>query len=510
MHVPAPRRWVLCAVLLAVTGCGKTDSKEQGDLLCYVGGTMRPAMEALARTYEAETGQHVKIDYSDSGQLLVKIETTGRGDLYVCHDPFLAALKKLGRGGWVVASLTPTIAVPKGNPKGIHGLKDLAQPGIRLGLTHAQYSTLGHINPVMFDKTGLREKIEANVKTRTRSGGEAANAVALGHLDAAIVWNAVIFARRDKLDAVDIAPEHRPDPKVDAVTTATFGRIDRSCVGVTVATLACSTMPEATDAFARFVCSPRGRQVFAEHGFSPGPEATEEKATGKTLTLYCGAGIRPAAADVIEAFTAQTGVTVRADYAGSGVLLSRLRLRRQGDLYMPGDVHYVEMAEKQNLVTGKHMVCYFVPVILVRKGNPKQIRALSDLARQGLRLGLGNAKACAIGRLTEALLDKNRVDREAVRKNVVFSSVTVNELGVQIKAGQLDAAIVWDALAAYYPDDAEAVPIPLAQNIISRVAIGVLASTKEADLAKRFIDFLTGEQGKATFRKHHYTVDPPK
>ena len=507
------RTGVWCVGLVLVSGCAKTESPPAGELLCYVGGTMRPVMEELARVYEDETGQKVKIDYSDSGQLLIKIETTGRGDLYVCHDPFLESLMKkgLGREGWTLASLTPMIAVPKGNPKNIRGLKDLARPGIKLGLTHEMYSTVGHINPVMFDKAGLRKQIEGNVTTRTRSGGAVANAVGLGHLDAAIVWNAVIHARRDKLDAVDIAPAHRPDPKVDAVTTATFGRIDMSYIRVTMATLKCSKQPEPAEAFAAFVRSPRNRPVFAKYGFSPLRAADREQAPAQgTLTLYCGAGIRPPVAEVVEAFTADTGVTVRCDYAGSGVLLTRLRARPQGDLYMPGDVHYVDLAAKHNLVRSKHGVCYFVPVILVRKGNPKNIRTLKDLTRAGVRLGLGRPEACAIGRLVEKIFDKNRIDRDAVQKNLVFSSLTVNELGLQVKAGKLDATIVWDAVAAYYPDAAEPVAIPASQNIISRVAIGVLRSAKDTDLAERFVAFLTGPRARAIFRKHHYTIDPPK
>jgi len=217
------------------TGCGG----DSDALLCYVGGTMRPAMERLAKQYKEKTGQAIEIDYADSGGLLIKIKQTQRGDLYICHDPFSAVLAKddMAHNIYTVATLTPMIAVPKGNPKKIAGLASLAQPGIRLGLTHAEYSTLGHINPVMFKKTGLTEKIQANMVTETRTGGSAANAVKTGNLDAAIVWNAVIAARSDALDAVDIKPQFRPDSKVDAVTSATYGVIDMSCVKVTLATL---------------------------------------------------------------------------------------------------------------------------------------------------------------------------------------------------------------------------------------------------------------------------------
>ena len=260
---------VVVALLLA--GCGK---EEKGPPLCYVGGTMRPALEELVRLYEAEKGQKIDLDYGDSGTLVIRIEKSHKGDLCVCHDPFPNALeiKGLARRTWTVATLTPVIVVPKGNPKKITGLRDLAQKGLRLGLTDEQYSTLGHIAPVMFDKAQLRKEIEANVVTRTRMGGEVANAVALGQLDATLVWNAVAFVRRDKLTEVPIEPQFHPQPGVDAVTTATFGHIDMAAVRVAISTLQCSKQPEAATAFAEFVNSPRGRAVFAARGYSPAPD----------------------------------------------------------------------------------------------------------------------------------------------------------------------------------------------------------------------------------------------
>jgi molybdate transport system substrate-binding protein len=263
---------VLGAVLLPLaflcSGCGGNDT-----VLCYVGGAMLPVMEHLVEAYEERTGQPIKLDYADAGGLLIRIKQTKKGDLYVCYDPFAAALRRddLAHRIWTVAGLTPMIAVPKGNPKKITGLASLAQPGIRLALTHATYSTLGHLNPIMFGKTGLAEKITSNQVKETRTGDGAAKEVVAGNVDAAIVWNAVIAARSDRLDAVDIEPQFRA-ASVDAITSATFGGVDISRVKVSIATLKCSGNVAAATEFAEFVASGQGRRAFASFGFSPAPE----------------------------------------------------------------------------------------------------------------------------------------------------------------------------------------------------------------------------------------------
>ncbi|MBN2474786.1 MAG: molybdate ABC transporter substrate-binding protein [Pirellulales bacterium] len=225
--------------------------------------------------------------------------------------------------------------------------------------------------------------------------------------------------------------------------------------------------------------------------------------------LYCGAGIRPPVADLVEQFARREGVTIECDYAGSEVLLARIKLTRRGDLYMPGDVHYVEMAEKEGLVDSKKTVCYFVPVILVQKGNPKSIHTLEDLIRPGVKLGLGDPKACAIGRKSAKIFANNGIAEEDLGDNVVFRSVTVNELGNHVKLGALDAAIVWDAVAAFFPDETEVVAIPRERNVISTVAIGVLHCSQHPELAAKFVEFVNSEEGQEVFKRHRYSLTLP-
>lgn len=523
---PAARRLATALLsLLALAlpawmaGCaGKEDAA--APLYCYVGGTMRPAMEELVRRYEKETGRRVEVDYGDSGQNLIKAETSGKGDLYVGHDPFHGAIERKGLGvdAWVVATIEPVIVVTKGNPKKIAGLADLARPGLKVVLTDARYSTAGYVWALMFNKANLADAIAKNVVTTTRSGGEAANAVVLGNADAAIVWNAVQFLRRDKLDAVPVEPAFRPVAGVDAVTSATFGPMDMGQIRVTIDVLKSSRRPDDARKFAEYVASDAAAEVWKSLGFGPAPAtkhlapaatATAPAKPAGTILLYAGAGLRDAMDELTRAFKLKTGVTVETDYGGSGMLISRLRLSRRGDLFFPGDLWYVELAEKEDLVASKAMICYFVPVILVPKGNPKQIRTLADLARPGLRLGLGDPRACQVGRACEAIIAKNKLDAAAIQKNLVFSSVTVNELGVQLKAGGLDATIVWDAVAAQYADSADVVPIPAAENEVSRVAIGVLKTSVQPDRAEEFVKFLQSPEGQAIFKRMHYRTEAP-
>jgi len=236
----------------------------------------------------------------------------------------------------------------------------------------------------------------------------------------------------------------------------------------------------------------------------------ESDSEAKELLLFCGAGIRPPVEELVETFSREQGVKIITDYAGSEVLISKIKLICRGDFYMPGDKYYVDQAAQEGLILSQRPVCYFVPIILVQKGNPKNIFGLDDLLKPGVKLGLGDEKACAIGRKTKQILAKNNIAWDDIVKNLKFQSLTVNELGMQIQAKSLDAVIVWDAIARYYDEHGAAVPIPVEKNVISTVDIGVLAFTENRSLAEEFVEFAASAQGQNIFKKHNYRTEPPE
>jgi molybdate transport system substrate-binding protein len=146
----------------------------------------------------------------------------------------------------------------------------------------------------------------------------------------------------------------------------------------------------------------------------------------ESLLIFVGAGIRPPVAEIAEVFAREHRVEVIPDYAGSEVLISKIRLAKMGDIYMPGDKHYVDQAAESGVVLSQKPVCYFVPTILVQKGNPKGITGLDDLIKPSVKLGLGDEKACAIGRKSRGIFDKNGISWQDVKRNLVSKAAHSN------------------------------------------------------------------------------------
>jgi len=228
----------------------------------------------------------------------------------------------------------------------------------------------------------------------------------------------------------------------------------------------------------------------------------------ENITLHCGAGLRASADALIEEFEKNNNVKINANYAGSGRLLGQITAGNLGGLFMPGAEFYVDKAIEKGIAekNTKQTVAFFVPVIFVQKGNPKNIRSLKDFERNDIRIGLGDERAAAVGKRTLKIFDKNNIPYEKIKKNVIVKTGTVNELGVAIETKTVDAVILWDATARQFASAGDMVHIPRGQNLVSVVPIVLLKSTINKNVAREFINFCVSEKGREILKEKGYTV----
>ncbi|MEA1869298.1 MAG: molybdate ABC transporter substrate-binding protein [Euryarchaeota archaeon] len=226
----------------------------------------------------------------------------------------------------------------------------------------------------------------------------------------------------------------------------------------------------------------------------------------RSLLVYCGAGMRKPMDEIGSLFEEEHGVSVNYNYAGSNTLLSQMELTQKGDIYIPGATYYFDLAREKGLTDYEQHVAYHVPVIAVPKGNPAGITSLNDLAEPGVKVILGDPKAAAIGKLANAILDKNGL-YDAVDANVIARGATVNELIVYTSMKQADASIIWADLVAN-SEKMGIVEIPREQNIIKIIPIGTLTFSGQKDTAKKFVDFVESPAGKVIFERHGFIAYP--
>lgn len=137
--------------------------------------------------------------------------------------------------------------------------------------------------------------------------------------------------------------------------------------------------------------------------------------------------------------------------------------------------------------------------ILVRKGNPKKIAALADLAREGVRLVDVNGSG-QLG-LWEDLAGREGLIN-AIQQNVTVTVPTSAEAIEKWKAmPQLDAWITFESWHYRLKDETDLVRLPESQRLYRGTPIAIARSSKNPKLAQEFIEFLKTDASHEVFRK---------
>jgi len=252
--------------------------------------------------------------------------------------------------------------------------------------------------------------------------------------------------------------------------------------------------------------APRRQAPVAAAGSNPASRP------GKTLRLYCAAGIRLPVLDIVKDYEKAYDAKVEVDFAGSGALLSKIRAADKGDLYLAADAAYIADGRKLRLVRESAPVAWQRPAVAVLKGNPKKIKGIADLLRNDVRTSFADAKVAAISRAAKKMLAQHTaVSPDTAQWDEVFAAATtsrstVNEVANDIKTGAVDAGIVWDATAGQYPE-LETVYIDAFQDNPKQICLSVLDQCKQPSLAFHFLRYATAQdRGLLHFKKHGYQI----
>ena len=231
---------------------------------------------------------------------------------------------------------------------------------------------------------------------------------------------------------------------------------------------------------------------------------------GKALLFHAGAGQRSSLDEIKTLFEKKNpGVSVNFSYKGSGYFIADITRSREGDLYMPGEEFYLLQAVERGFISTyvpeRDIAAYFVTVIITPKGNPKKITSIEDFAKPGVRVGLGNPKACAIGVWHEKTFKRAGI-WEKVRNNATMSAKCIPELGNAIQHQAIDATIVWSTTAILYMRDVEIIPLaPKYRGVVS-LPVAVLNFARLPSLANKMKAFILSGIGQEVFRKHAYAT----
>ena len=172
---------------------------ERPELVFYSGSVNRPAIEKALQIFSDREGVSIATSFNGCGILCADMLSLAERSktmpdirvpdgYYACDICFIEPVQHLYPEAVIMTETDIVIAVPKGNPKNIQSLYDLAQPELRLGISNAEQATLGFMTKRLFAQTNLTDAVRPNVKLENPQADFLINHLATGSLDAAIVY----------------------------------------------------------------------------------------------------------------------------------------------------------------------------------------------------------------------------------------------------------------------------------------------------------------------------------
>ncbi|QDT52205.1 Putative binding protein precursor [Caulifigura coniformis] len=239
-------------------------------------------------------------------------------------------------------------------------------------------------------------------------------------------------------------------------------------------------------------------------GPAPAPGDAPVASSGNPLTAFVAASNRAVFEALRKDYEAAYNTPIEVQYGPSQTLLSSIEVSGSGDLYLPADDSYLDIAAGKGLIKERLPLATMQAVAVVAKGNPKKVQSLADLEREDVKLVQADPDAAAIGKQTREMLQAaNKWD--SLKARTTAFKTTVNDVANDVKIGSADVGIIYDAVAATYPD-LEIVRIPELQPVTANVAVAVTASTKQPTRALHLARYLAAvDKGLVKYREFGFT-----
>jgi len=467
----------LVGYLFIQENCRRSHTHEES-LFFFCAAGVKPPVETVARDYAQEFGVDVTLQYGGSGTLLNNLQIAKKGDLYLAADASyitLARQKGLIAETIPLASLRLVVAIRKDRPLSINTVHDLLDEDLRVAIANPDAASVGRVTKTVFQKVGRWEELDRKAAVFKPTVTDVANDIKVGSVDAGIIWDAT-------------ANQY---PEIEAIHLPPF---EKHVETVTAGVLTSSEAPTSALTFLRYLgAADKGLRRFAEMGYATA--AGDIWAERPNILLYSGGVNRLAIEETINGFEQREGVDVTRVYNGCGILVSQMQAGGSPDAYFACDVSF--MHDVESLFDESVIISQTPMVILVEKGNPKEINSLEDLKRPGLKIGIANHKQSALGALTKRLLEEMGIWEE-VLQNVRSQTPTADLLVNQIRTGSLDAVIVYEANTPNVKEALEVLRIDHGQAQAIQ-SFAVSRNSRYKFLTERLLAAITSKESKKEF-----------
>lgn len=227
-----------------------------------------------------------------------------------------------------------------------------------------------------------------------------------------------------------------------------------------------------------------------------------------TLVFYSGIAMVKPIKEMAKIIEDRYNCTIKISQGGSKDLYDSIKFSKKGDLYLPGSESYRLNNLKDGFLLESVYIGYNQAAIFVKKGNPLNIKNIDAFIDERISSTLCNPNSGSIGRMTEKIFIKHGGEEffEKAYDNATLIGTDSRNLNRALIDGYADLTINWRT-TAYWDENSKYIDIleEASKDFPKKkLLINLLSFSKHPEIAKKFMEFASSEEGKKIMKKYGF------
>jgi molybdate transport system substrate-binding protein len=237
---------------------------------------------------------------------------------------------------------------------------------------------------------------------------------------------------------------------------------------------------------------------------------TASYARAQAVKVAAAADLKFAMAELASQFEKHSGVKLDVTYGSSGNFLTQLQNGAPFDLFFSADSEYPKKLEAAGLTEPATSREYAVGHIAIWTPSDSGINAAKEgwrclLDQRVNKIAVANPDHAPYGRAAVAALKKAGI-YEQVKDKLVYGE-NISQAAEFVQSGNAQAGIVALSLAiSPAMKNGNRWEIPADSYPAIKQTVVLLKASKNKDAARRFLDFVSGSQGREILQRFGFTV----
>jgi molybdate transport system substrate-binding protein len=242
------------------------------------------------------------------------------------------------------------------------------------------------------------------------------------------------------------------------------------------------------------------------------PSATRASTSLATLNIFSAGAAQAVVAQIAQNFERDTGDRVAAAYGAVGAMHARISTGEPADVIVLTAALIDDLIGKGLVVPGSRIDLGKVGTgVAVREGTAlpdvRTVEALRGNIRAATRVYCPDPAVATAGKVVLGLLDRLGVAEQVKPRLHFFPNGNTAMAYLAEHGGSLDMGIT--QITEIIPSKGVTFvgPLPAAVQTITVYSVGLAAGSAQPDLAKAFIERLTGAPGRPLLKQAGYQLD---